>query len=199
MINLDRLLTAEGLRLFTEKRRERHLEAARQYGQLADILARRLQRTPADGDWPWSARVRAWRVVRHLRAMAKASNQAAAAAEALFTDYRHQVLELPERRQAAIEAKEKRKDRNAERSRRRRLAAHGYVARSLEQSTGRFNSVGQGDAVDGEIVGEQVAYLDPQPFLRAVGDGREGAARPHSVRDYFPENGGRGAGRGGAR
>lgn len=194
-VDLDHLMTAEGLRLFTEKRRDRHLEMARQYGQLADILARRLQRTPVDGDWPWSARRRARLVVRHLRAMEKACQHVAAEAEALFTDYQHQVLELPDRRQAALEAKERRKDRNAERSRRRNMAAHGYVARSLGQSTGRFNGAGRGDTVDGEVVGEEVAYLDPKPFLRAVGDGSTGVVRAHSVRDYFPDNGGRGGAR----
>ncbi|WTX00952.1 hypothetical protein OG216_46855 (plasmid) [Streptomycetaceae bacterium NBC_01309] len=201
-MNIDHLLTAQGLRSFTEKRRDQHMRDARAYGQLADILARRLRRTPVDGDKPWSARVRAWRVVRHLRAMERASKQAASEAEALNADYQHQVLELPERRQAALEAKENKKDRNAERARRRKGAAHGYVARSLEQSTARFNG-GHGDVQDVEVVSEDAVYLEPEPFLRAVGDGSEGVARPRSVRDYFPNdggrNGGREAGRGGAR
>lgn len=203
-MNIDTLLTEQGLRRFTEKRRDQHLRDAREYGQIAEILRRRLEQMPVEGDRWWSLRWRVKKVRKEFRAMERAMLRAASASEALYAVYCHEVLELPGRRQAALEAKEKAKDRRSERARRRKAVAHGYVARSLEQSAQRFEGAGRGDTVDGEVVSEKAVYLAPEPsFLKAVGDGSEGVVRPRSVRDYFPNdggpNGGRGAGRGGAR
>ncbi|MBB0231985.1 hypothetical protein [Streptomyces calidiresistens] len=127
-MDINALFTDRGLRAWCDDRRDQHLEDARQYGQLADILARRLRETSIEGDRLLSAWLRARQVVRHLRDMERVSRRAASDAEALHTSYRTRVLELPARREAAALAKDRRRD-----SRARRKALRASTARAAQQ------------------------------------------------------------------
>lgn len=130
-MDANKLFTEAGLRSFVDNRRDQHLADAQQYGQIAGLFAARLRQTPIDGDWPMEARLRAYRVVRHLRRLEKDSRQAAADAEALHAAYKHQVLELPARRERAALKRAKAKDSRARRRALRRSKA--AAAAGLEQ------------------------------------------------------------------
>ncbi|GAA4658812.1 hypothetical protein GCM10023347_07670 [Streptomyces chumphonensis] len=128
-MDANKLFTEAGLRSFVDKRRDQHLADAQQYGQLAGLFAARLRQSPIEGDWPMEARLRAYRVVRHLRKLEKDSRHAASDAEALHAAYTHQVLELPARRERAALKRAKAKDSRA----RRRALRRSKVAAGLEQ------------------------------------------------------------------
>ena len=49
-MDLNELFTDQGMRAFTANQRDQHLEDARQYGQLADVVEQRLRATTIDGD-----------------------------------------------------------------------------------------------------------------------------------------------------
>lgn len=114
-MDINHFFTEEGLRAWTEDRRDQHLEDARHYGQLADILVRRMRQSPVDGDRPWDKALRARRIVRPLRDMERVSRRAAADAEALYTTYATGFLELPARRERAAIARKAKADSRAQR------------------------------------------------------------------------------------
>lgn len=130
-MDINQLFTERGLRAWTDDRRDQHLEDARHYGQLADILARRLKQSPVDGDKPWDRPLRAYRIVRHLRDMERTSRRAAADSEALYTAYTKGFLELPARRERAAIARRAKQDSRAQRRALKRQRAH-----QLEAPTG---------------------------------------------------------------
>lgn len=74
-----------------------------------------------------SKKLRAWKVSRQLKAMQKASGEAASKAEALYATYVNEVLELPQRR-AVAEAKK------LERKSGRQAAVGAAVASSLNKT-----------------------------------------------------------------
>ena len=100
---------------FTANQRDQHLEDARQYGQLADVVEQRLRSTTIDGDRFMAEQRRARKVAGKLRKMERASKKAAGAAEALYAAYVNEVLELPGRRAAAEAKRLERQDRRAQR------------------------------------------------------------------------------------
>ncbi|WP_103503936.1 hypothetical protein, partial [Streptomyces sp. SM14] len=114
-MDINALFSEDGLRAWTTDRRDQHLEDARHYGQIADILTRRLRESPVDGDKPWDRALRARRIARHLRDMERTSKRAAADAEALHTAYVSGFLELPARRERAALERSKRRDSKAQR------------------------------------------------------------------------------------
>ncbi|MEU1789139.1 hypothetical protein ABZ553_25375 [Streptomyces sparsogenes] len=126
-MDINALFTDEGLRAFTATVRDQHVRDAQQYGQIADIVRRRLEQTPIEGDRWMSKKLRAWKVSRQLKAMQKASGEAASKAEALYATYVNEVLELPQRR-AAAEA------RKLERKNGRQAAVGAAVAKSLDKT-----------------------------------------------------------------
>jgi hypothetical protein len=132
-MDLNRLFTEAGLRAWCDDRRDQHLEDARHYGQLADIFARHLQQYRIDGDRLFAARIRAHRVVRHLRKLERDSRHAAADAQSLCGAYVQQVLEVPARRKAAALKKAEAKDKRAQRKALRRSTA--VLAAQHEQQT----------------------------------------------------------------
>ncbi|MFI5945558.1 hypothetical protein ACIBCB_35675 [Streptomyces uncialis] len=126
-MDINALFTDEGLRAFTATVRDQHVRDAQQYGQIADIVRRRLEQTPVDGDRWMAKKLRAWKVSRQLRAMQKASGEAASKAEALYATYVNEVLELPQRRAVA-------QARKAERKNGRQAAVGVAVAKSLDKT-----------------------------------------------------------------
>lgn len=132
-MDINALFTDEGLRAFTATVRDQHVRDAQQYGQIADIVRRRLEQTPIEGDRWMSKKLRAWRVSRQLKAMQKASGEAASKAEALYATYVNEVLELPQRR-AAAEA------RKLERKQGRQAALGAAVAKSLDKTVTALNT-----------------------------------------------------------
>lgn len=167
-MDINALFTDAGLRAFTDHQRDQHMEDARQYGQIADIVKRRLEKTPIDGDRWLSARLRARKVSRQLRAMERASQQAASSAEALYATYVNHVLGLPQRREVTAARK-------AERKAGRAAATGAAVAKSLHKSAASLNGVQPGD---------QAGFLDANPYPFPMASGGETQTR--SVADFFP-------------
>ncbi|MEU5668423.1 hypothetical protein, partial [Streptomyces longwoodensis] len=132
-MDINALFTDEGLRAFTATVRDQHVRDAQQYGQIADIVRRRLEQTPIEGDRWMSKKLRAWKVSRQLKAMQKASGEAASKAEALYATYKNEVLELPQRR-AAAEA------RKLERKQGRQATLGAAVAKSLDKTVTSLNA-----------------------------------------------------------
>lgn len=176
-MDINALFTDQGLRDFTNAQRDQHMEDARQYGQLAAIIRGRLKQTPVDGDRWLSARRRARKVSRQVKAMERASQKAAASAEALYATYVNQVLELPQRREVAAARKAQRKQLRA-------ANAGALVAKSLEKSA-RHLSGDENPQVGGVPVAAP-QYLDAQPSPFPMAAGSEGQAlRPFA--DFFPK------------
>lgn len=178
-MDINALFTDEGLRAFTATVRDQHVRDAQQYGQIADIVRRRLEQTPIEGDRWMAKKIRAWKVSRQLKAMQKASGEAASKAEALYATYVNEVLELPQRR-AVAEAK------RLERKNGRQAAVGAAVASSLNKTVTSLNaSQEQGPgAVPQARPAEFVAPDNPWNQWPIAAGGE----RPTStINDYFPK------------
>ncbi|MEU2800885.1 hypothetical protein [Streptomyces sp. NPDC007117] len=178
-MDINALFTDEGLRAFTATVRDQHVRDAQQYGQIADIVRRRLEQTPIEGDRWMAKKIRAWKVSRQLKAMQKASGEAASKAEALYATYVNEVLELPQRR-AVAEAKK------LERKNGRQAAVGVAVAKSLDKTVTALNSPQEQvpGAVPQARPAEFVAPDNPwQQWPMAAGGERPTA----SINDYFPK------------
>ncbi|MFC8819045.1 hypothetical protein [Streptomyces rochei] len=176
-MDINALFTDEGLRAFTATVRDQHVRDAQQYGQIADIVRRRLEQTPIEGDRWMSKKLRAWKVSRQLKAMQKASGEAASKAEALYATYKNEVLELPQRR-AAAEA------RKLERKQGRQAALGAAVAKSLDKTVTALNTPTEQtpDAVPQARPAEFVAPENPWNQWPMAAGGE----RPTStINDYF--------------
>lgn len=178
-MDINALFTDEGLRAFTATVRDQHVRDAQQYGQIADIVRRRLEQTPIEGDRWMAKKLRAWKVSRQLRAMQKASGEAASKAEALYATYVNEVLELPQRR-AVAEAKK------LERKNGRQATVGAAVAKSLDKTVTALNAPQEQvpGAVPQAMSTEFVAPDNPwQQWPMAAGGERPTA----SINDYFPK------------
>ncbi|MFE5901200.1 hypothetical protein ACFQ67_27800 [Streptomyces sp. NPDC056488] len=175
-MDINALFTDEGLRAFTATVRDQHVRDAQQYGQIADIVRRRLEQTPIEGDRWMAKKLRAWKVSRQLRAMQKASGEAASKAEALYATYVNEVLELPQRR-AVAEAKK------LERKNGRQAAVGAAVASSLNRTVTALTPQEQVlGAVPQARPAEFVTPDNPwQQWPMAAGGERPTA----SINDYF--------------
>lgn len=183
-MDINELFTQQGMRNATSAWRDQHMEDSRQYGQLADIIRRRLQQTPITGDRWYDKRLRAWRVARHARSMQRHSRKIAAQAEALDASFLNRVVNLPERR--AVEA-----SRKAEKKQQRAANAGAFVAKSLDKSARAL----AGDAVKPQVGGVQEGqqapqYLDAQPYQFPMAAGDD-SSWPRDIRDLFPQGGGK--------
>ncbi|MGO1025675.1 hypothetical protein ACTOXX_34435 [Streptomyces rubiginosohelvolus] len=182
-MDINALFTDEGLRAFTATVRDQHVRDAQQYGQIADIVRSRLQQTPIDGDRWMAKRLRAWKVARQLKAMQKASTEAAAKAEALYATYVNEVLELPQRR-AVAEAK------RLERKQGRQAAVGAAVAGSLNRTVTALNT-------PQEQPGGTVPQVRPAEFVAPDNPWQQwpmaaGGERPTStINDYFAKGDGK--------
>ncbi|MEQ4611511.1 hypothetical protein ABMX48_36875 [Streptomyces cavourensis] len=181
-MDINALFTDEGLRAFTATVRDQHVRDAQQYGQIADIVRRRLEQTPVEGDRWLSKRLRAWKVARQLRAMQKASTEAASKAEALYATYVNEVLELPQRR-AVAEAK------RLERKSGRKAAVGAAVAGSLNRTVTALNTPQEQPASTAPQArpAEFVTPDNPwQQWPMAAG----GERPPSTINDYFAKGDG---------
>ncbi|MFE4258219.1 hypothetical protein [Streptomyces sp. NPDC056883] len=184
-MDINSLFTDQGLRAFTATVRDQHVRDAQQYGQIADIVRRRLEQTPVEGDrWVWAAKkIRAWKVSRQLKAMQKASGEAASKAEALYATYVNEVLALPKRRETAAAKKLERKSG-------RQAAVGAAVAGSLNRTVTALNTPQE------QMLGA-VPQARPAEFLAPDNPWQQwpmaaGGERPTStINDYFPQGEGR--------
>jgi hypothetical protein len=147
---MNNFFDQDGLRSITDTWRDQHVEDGIQYGQVAEVMLRRLGQQKVDGDGLLSAKRRARKVSRQAKRMEKYARKTAAAAEALYATFVNEVAELPDRRARQIEAKENRKQRLG-------LAGgvHETVAKSLDASARAFNG--------GQPVGNPQVNAAPQP------------------------------------
>lgn len=177
-MDINEIFTEAGMRQTTTEFRNQHMEDARQYGQLGDIIKSRLEQQTIDGDGRFSARRRARKVSRQVRRMEKASKKAAAAAEALYGAYVNQVVELPQRRELAAVRK-------AERRERRAVTAGQFVAKSLQKSADSLNGLPPQEIP--QVNGAQQAvpqFVDPLPHHFPTGGSGDRQALP-SIGDFF--------------
>ncbi|WP_143172647.1 hypothetical protein [Actinacidiphila paucisporea] len=180
-MDINALFTDAGLRAFTDAQRDQHLTDATQYAQLSDIVRRRLEQTPIDGDravgnWSISARHRARKVSRKLKRMERASRRAASSSEALYAAYVNHVLELPDRRERAALRKAERKGRQLQ------SGAGDRVAKSLHKSAGVFGGQLPGASQQTQT-GPQ--FLPSQSFPYPVAAG--GETQQQSIADFIPK------------
>lgn len=184
-MDINNLFTDEGLRAFTAARRDQHMQDASQYDQIADVIQRRLEQTPIDGDRPFSARRRARKVARRMRRMARSSRKAAASSEALYAAYVSQVLELPQRREQEAARKAHRQQRPVKGS------VDGVAERvtsSLDRSIHQLNGTTPRPAPQAGT--GQAGFLPPTPFPYPIAAGGEGQPpAPRTVSDFFPKAG----------
>ena len=177
-MDVNHLFTEPGMRDFTDQQRDLHMQDASQYAQIADVVRRRVAQSPIEGDRWLSARLRAWKVARQVRTMEKGAKLSAVGAEGLYTVFRHQVLELPERREAAQERREVRK------SGRRGGAIGARAAKSLDKSAAHFNGL---TSINGVPDARQPNFLDAEPSYYPMAAGAEGQSP--SIADFFPRDG----------
>lgn len=183
-MDINALFTDEGLRAFTATVRDQHMKDAQQYGQIADIVRRRLEQTPIDGDRWLSKWFRARKVTRQVKAMEKASKGAASAAEALYATYKSEVLELPQRRAVAAARK-------AERKQNCQAAAGAAVAKSLEKSVTSLTG-GPTEQAAGQVPQARPAeFVSPDsPWGQwPMASGGDQVAPTRTINDYFPKGG----------
>jgi hypothetical protein len=178
-MDINALFTDQGMRDTTAAWRDQHVKDAQQYGQIADIVRRRLEQTPIDGDRWLAKKLRARKVSKQVKAMEKASKDAASAAEALYATYKNEVLELPQRRELAAARK-------AERKQNRQVAAGAAVAKSLDKSVTSLTGV------PGEVPQARPAeFVAPDSpwgqWPMAAGGEQSGPAS--TINDYFPRGG----------
>jgi len=140
-MDMSQFFDQDGLRDITNTWRDQHVEDGLHYGQVADVIKRRLEQQQVDGDGFFSAKRRARKVSKQVKRMEKASREAAAAAEGLYATFVNEVVELPARRARQLEAKENRRGRLG-------IASGGVqdaVAKSLTKSAGAFNGTPVGN------------------------------------------------------
>lgn len=162
-MDMNALMTAQGMREWTETERDENINAATQLRQMAQIIKARLENTHVDGDRAGGghARKRARAVVRHLHRAARDLDKAAARIEAMNAVYVREVLELPARRVRELGRKELRRQRLG-------IAAGGAqeaVAKSLAQSA---TALAHGAAPVGNPQVkpvQQPQYVNPQPYV----------------------------------
>ncbi|MTE22612.1 hypothetical protein F0L17_26655 [Streptomyces sp. TRM43335] len=134
----ERLLDLQVLSAWTLDRQRVHTGDERDYGAARATLQAALRAQHVPGDRPWSARLRARRVEKHLRGLEAASRQAARHAEGLrtaYADHTRTLAALPEQREAKRRAKELRKAGQA--------AIEGATAKSLHKTATAAAAFGQ--------------------------------------------------------
>lgn len=186
-MDLNQLFTDQGMRAFTANQRDQHLEDARQYGQLADVVEQRLRSTTIDGDRFMAEQRRARKVAGKLRKMERASKKAAGAAEALYAAYVNEVLELPGRRAAAEAKRLERQDRRAQRKQVAAGQTAAWAAKSLHKSAAQLGGqvpAAPGGQAGAESVEQAPVYLPPQPAPFAQAPAAEPAPAP-SIAEFF--------------
>ncbi|MDX2658253.1 hypothetical protein PV382_18160 [Streptomyces scabiei] len=136
-MDIEALMTQQGMRTFTDEQRDTWVNDAVQVRQLTQIIQARLANTEIDGDRTGSAGRRARKVARQLGKVAKLLEKAAAQVEGANATYVREVLELPERRVRELERKEQRRNRLGIAA----SSAQDTVAKSLTKTTNTLSGV----------------------------------------------------------
>lgn len=110
-MDMDALMTQQGMRDFTEGERDKWMNDASEIRQLAQIIQARLANTQVDGDSTGTAARRARKVTRPLRKVLRLLEKTAAEMEAFNAVYVRDVLELPDRRAKELDRKALRRQR----------------------------------------------------------------------------------------
>lgn len=180
-MDINTLFTEDGMRHYTAEQRDTFMNDAQQIRQMQQIIQARLAQITVDGDRPGAAGRRARKMAKKVGKMAGLLEKAAAQCEAINAAYVHDVLELPDRRVKAVEAKA---------SRRQRLgiaagSAEAAVAKSLTNSVQGFT--GTGHPGNPQVTPAQKApqYVPKMPFQYApAGSQTEPIG---NILDQFPE------------
>lgn len=158
-MDIENLMTEQGMRGFTDEQRDTFTNDASQFRQIMQIVQARLANTHVDGDSTGSAARRARRVSRKFGRVARLLEKAAAETEAINALYGREVLELPERRARELERKETRRQRMG-------IAAgstQDAVAKSLTKTA--YTLHGTQPPVSPQVSTVQPpVYVNPQPY-----------------------------------
>jgi hypothetical protein len=158
-MDINALFDKDGMRDFTSEQRDTFMNDGQQIRQMQRIVQARLAQITLDGDRPGAAGRRARKMAKKFGKLAGLLEKAAAQCEAINTAYVHDILELPDRRLKALEAKETRRQRLGIASN----ATQDAIAQSLTKSAGAFHGTPVGNpqvtpAADGP------RYVDPMPY-----------------------------------
>jgi hypothetical protein len=171
-MDLTELMTPAGMGHFSSEQRDTFVTDATEIRQMGRIVRARLSQTEVDGDKPWSARRRAAKVAGRFDRLAKLLEKAAAECEAIDATYGREVVALPQRRAAALERRQQRRERRA-------LTAKS--AQALTQRT--IAEVAQGLAADPRMAGHIPAMPQTQPQYVSP----QAPTLPTAVTDPLPQ------------
>jgi len=180
-MDMDALMTPEGMRNTTSEQRDTWVNDAVQIRQMAQIIQARIANTHIEGDnGQGTARRRAGKVARRWRKAARLVEKAAAEMEAADAVYVREVVELPNRRAKELERK-------ADRRQRLGIAAAGakeQIAQSL--TTTAHTLAGQTPVGNPQVNAMQqpVQYTNPHAF--AFGPATQAAPLPN-ITDLFDQ------------
>lgn len=166
-MDINALFEKDGMRDFTAEQRDTFMNDGQQLRQMQRIVQARLAQTALEGDRPGAAGRRARKMAKKFGKLAGLLEKAAAQCEAINTAYVHDVLELPDRRLKALEAKESRRQRLG-------IAANGAqeaVAQSLTKSAHALNGTPVGNP---QVTPVQDAprYVNPHPYTFPAAGGQ---------------------------
>ncbi|MFJ8929268.1 hypothetical protein ACIRLA_22085 [Streptomyces sp. NPDC102364] len=178
-MDIDRLMTRDGMRDYTDGQRETWVNDVSGVDTLAQVVEARLAQTEIKGDGRRSAKRRARKVAKRFRKASRLVREAAAEIEAANAVFVREVVELPERRAEALERKKEREQRREQ----ARALASGQAAGALAESAHGFNTDPQ--CQSSQVippVPQSAPLLNPQPFAMP----QSSNAPPGEITDYFP-------------
>lgn len=129
-MDMTELMTQQGMSAFKDEQRDTFVNDADQVRQIGRVIRARIANTRIDGDKTWSAKRRAAKVGSRFDRVASLLEKAAAEVEAIDATYNREVLELPARRQRALDKKTERQQAKAL----TRQKAHELTERTLAES-----------------------------------------------------------------
>lgn len=179
-MDIEKLMTQQGMRDYTDGQRDSLIDWAGEVRQLAQIAVARLANTHIEGDTPGSAGRRARKVGRQFTKVARLLEKAAAQTEAVNAVYGREVLQLPDRRAKDLERKATRRQRLG-------IAAssvHAKTVNSLTTSTHTLHGIQQPTTQQVNGMPQPVQYVNPHPH-RYTGAGPQQPVG--DIGDYFPE------------
>jgi hypothetical protein len=180
-MDINALFEKDGMRDFTAEQRDTFMNDGQQIRQMQRIVQARLAQITLEGDRPGAAGRRARKMAKRFGKLAGLLEKAAAQCEGINTAYVHDVLELPDRRMKALEAKENRRQRLG-------IAASGTqdaIAQSLTKSAHAFNGAQQAGNPQVTPVQQAPQYNAPYPHQFAQAGGQQQPVG--DIASFFPE------------
>lgn len=167
-MDMDHLMSEQGMRAYTDGQRDSLMDWAGEVRQITQIVQARLANTHIEGDKSaGEARKRSRKVSRRMARVARLLEKSAAETEAINAVYKREVIDLPARRaNAAVEGSS---------SWRQRFGIadspiREQVTNSLQESVHALNGTqqtGNQQATTIPAMPVQPAYLPPQPYHQA--------------------------------